>query len=296
MKELYESHNYPDKQFPIIFHVNRVRSQFQKSSPVCAVKNDIYRTNRAHWHEGIELLRIFRGGCTVNINTEELQVMSGNTVVINSGDIHRISIDECDCYYDCLILNYSICAEWGFDPYAVTFNQVIKDSEIDALFDKIKYEFSKKLPHYKAIVSAVCMEIMARLTRGHIAKSTIDPQLEKKAGLVRNVMQYIIQNYQRPIELKEISEHLKYSHYYLSHIFSEVTGISIGEYLIAIRITEAEKLLTKTNLSVSEISQRCGYSNSAAFSTAFKKKCFLTPLEYRKTHRSNPRQSVRSDK
>ncbi len=56
----------------------------------------------------------------------------------------------------------------------------------------------------------------------------------------------------------------------------------IGEYIERKRIQEAKKLLKETSLSVTEISERTGYSSQRYFSTRFKKCTNRSPLSYRK--------------
>ena len=127
------------------------------------------------------------------------------------------------------------------------------------------------------------MQIMSLLTRNHVTeKAERDTDSTKKAHLVRQIMQHIMRNPGEKMTLKSISDQLKYSHFYLEHIFSELTGMSIREYLTEIRIREAEKLLMGSSFTVSEISEKCGYSNPAAFSTAFRKRRGISPIEYRK--------------
>jgi AraC-like DNA-binding protein len=56
----------------------------------------------------------------------------------------------------------------------------------------------------------------------------------------------------------------------------------IGEYIEEKRIQEAKRLLKETTLSVTEISERTGYSSQRYFSTRFKKCTNRSPLSYRK--------------
>ncbi len=56
----------------------------------------------------------------------------------------------------------------------------------------------------------------------------------------------------------------------------------IGEYIEGKRIQEAKRLLKETSLSVTEISERTGYSSQRYFSTRFKKCTNRSPLSYRK--------------
>lgn len=280
---MYERHNYSDIKFPIKFHRNFVYAEGSPDIPAVMTRNDIIGSGGAHWHEGIEILRMVEGTGNVHINTDAIKAVAGDIVVIGSNNLHRVSISEGKCALDCLIINYGVCTDWGFDPCEISYEVKFRDTEIELLFDKISDGFADKKPFYKCIILANCLEIMALLTRNHISGSaTTDATATKKAQLTRQVMQYIARNIGEKITLKSISDELKYSHFYLEHIFSELTGLSIREYLTESRIREAEKLLLSSDLPISEISEKCGYSNAAAFSTAFKKNSGVSPIEYRK--------------
>ena len=59
--------------------------------------------------------------------------------------------------------------------------------------------------------------------------------------------------------------------------------MSLSDYIIQVRINCAKNLLLKTNMSISEISMRCGYENTAYFTKLFKNVVHMPPKEYRKS-------------
>jgi len=65
--------------------------------------------------------------------------------------------------------------------------------------------------------------------------------------------------------------------------FSKHYHMSIGEYTNHIKMNIAANLLSTTDLSIEEISQKVGYNYSANFSNMFKKTYGKTPLKFRKT-------------
>jgi YesN/AraC family two-component response regulator len=68
---------------------------------------------------------------------------------------------------------------------------------------------------------------------------------------------------------------------YLSRKIKNVSNKSFHELLIQSRLQEAERLLTNTNLSISEISNKIGYSKPSYFYKLFKEHYNMTPMEYR---------------
>jgi YesN/AraC family two-component response regulator len=78
-----------------------------------------------------------------------------------------------------------------------------------------------------------------------------------------------------------IADKLNYDYTYLSNLFSEVEGTTIEKYFIAQRIEKVKELLVYDELSLSEISDKLGYSSVAYLSSQFKKVTGLTPSFYK---------------
>ena len=67
------------------------------------------------------------------------------------------------------------------------------------------------------------------------------------------------------------------------HLYSHTFGVSVMQDVISGRIEKAKALLSRTNLSVSEIAQKCGYGSEFHFMRQFKKETSLTPSEFRRS-------------
>ena len=74
--------------------------------------------------------------------------------------------------------------------------------------------------------------------------------------------------------------HKDYS--YLSHLFSEVEGMTIEQYIIRQKIERAKELLVYDEQSLSQIAFDLGYSSVAHLSAQFKKVTGLTPSHFKK--------------
>lgn len=98
---------------------------------------------------------------------------------------------------------------------------------------------------------------------------------------VRKIKSYINIHYHEDISLNELAEYVELSPAYISHIFSENTGMTIKNYIKEKRMQQAEYLLKETTLKVYEISDQIGINNVRYFSNLFKERTGLTPNDYR---------------
>jgi transcriptional regulator GlxA family with amidase domain len=68
----------------------------------------------------------------------------------------------------------------------------------------------------------------------------------------------------------------------LVRAFKSVMGRPPMEHVIKVRVTRAAELLTKTDLKITDVAFRCGFSDSNYFSRQFKQVMNASPREYRK--------------
>lgn len=106
---------------------------------------------------------------------------------------------------------------------------------------------------------------------------------QEKGSVVEIVKKYISDHLgEQRLTREDIANFVYLNPDYLTRLFKKQTGFSLSDYLQLQRIEYAKKLLTETNLPVSEVALSAGYSNFSYFSTIFKKSTQLNPMEYRK--------------
>ena len=79
-----------------------------------------------------------------------------------------------------------------------------------------------------------------------------------------------------------LSSKLRKDYSYISHLFSEVEGITIEKYVINQKVEKIKELLVYDELSLNEIAYQLGYSSVAHLSSQFKKVTGLTPTHFKK--------------
>lgn len=108
---------------------------------------------------------------------------------------------------------------------------------------------------------------------------------DKKEHHVSNVIykakEYIDNNFEKDISLKDVSKEVSISPQYFSKIFKEELGVNFIEYLTNTRIKKAKKMLEEGNKSVKEISFEIGYNDPNYFSRLFRRIVGVSPTEYK---------------
>jgi AraC-like DNA-binding protein len=101
-------------------------------------------------------------------------------------------------------------------------------------------------------------------------------------GDVREITQYIQDNYAENIYLEAIADHFGLSYKYLSHKIKDYLGIPFQQYLTNLRISKAKELLLSTDRPISDVAAEVGYESTSTFYRVFKKNEGITAGEYRR--------------
>jgi AraC-like DNA-binding protein len=152
----------------------------------------------------------------------------------------------------------------------------------------------KKLNLHFIIVELGQVDIMEDLSSGQreqlkLALGSIGLELmdDQKAILIEKIKNSITEIVYYSAEFPRIkysnyfSEKLHYNYTYLANKFSEVTGLSIQQYIIRNKIERIKELIIYDELSVSEIAWKMNYSSVAHLSNQFKKITGLTPSHFK---------------
>ena len=98
--------------------------------------------------------------------------------------------------------------------------------------------------------------------------------------VVNKIIGYVQQNYaNQELSIGLISEHMNLSSSYLAHLFRNVTGCTLGDYLTRVRIDKAQEIMDSGEYRVKDVARMVGYRNGNYFSYAFKKHKGFAPSE-----------------
>lgn len=101
---------------------------------------------------------------------------------------------------------------------------------------------------------------------------------------VVKTMEYLNQNFDKPVTLAEVAKLSNMSESSFSRFFKAKTGMNFIDSLNEIRLGQACRLLIETSDNISEIAYHCGFNNLANFNRIFKSKKGCTPNEFRESY------------
>jgi len=105
--------------------------------------------------------------------------------------------------------------------------------------------------------------------------------ITSKSRRIERINNYIQQNLNQNIRIKEAADMVNMSETAFSHFFKKHTQRSFSDYITDLRIGNAARQLIETEKTISEICYDCGFNNISNFNRIFKKKLGFTPSEFR---------------
>ena len=120
----------------------------------------------------------------------------------------------------------------------------------------------------------ICYTFAEKVAQTKIPTST-DDRLQK-------AIQYIQQNTNQHITVRDVSNYVGFSQSYFSAYFKKNLGFAVSDFILRCKLEEGRRLLQFTNKPISTISTFLCFSSQSHFQTAFKKQFGITPNEYRR--------------
>ncbi|WP_258203202.1 response regulator transcription factor [Paenibacillus endoradicis] len=144
---------------------------------------------------------------------------------------------------------------------------------------------NKKYNYFRSINEAKHVSDALKELHAFIDEMNVTLAMSKQTSVNPNmsmILSYIRQHYMDPINLTDIANHFHFNPSYLSSFFSSHNDEGFSEYLNRVRVNKAAELLQKGELSISDISEKVGYSDHSYFTKVFKKINGVSPSQYRK--------------
>lgn len=170
-------------------------------------------------------------------------------------------------------MEFVVCMDSFFDEVRKTYKN-ISDEDTESMKTLSKYYSYSNLDQYENA-------FMDWLFAFH---EKLNSQLggNKNQQRIKMAIEYIQKNYDKELNMAMVSNYISMNYSLFSYLFKEYTGSNFVNYLKQIRMEEAKKLLTETDMKVIEISQTVGYDNEKHFMKVFKASYGVSPTEYRK--------------
>ena len=253
-----------------------------------------------HCHEEIEMILCDCGRCRYTVSGNDIDMEFGDILVIMPWVLHSFGlVNEKDYFLGAtylisldMITNHNVdaCASNYFMPmlgrkcndYCVIRHNSEHYNEFRPLAVQLFDVYFDHEPFFELKLKSIINDILFGLLKyGYIEIKTETPE-SNDVRVVRQVVDYISENYMENITLSGLAELVNLSETGLSRLFRYITGMSCIDYVIEYRLIKAKGLLRSTDKPIIDVAYETGFNNISYFNRTFKKHCHQTPSEFRK--------------
>lgn len=154
-----------------------------------------------------------------------------------------------------------------------------KSPEYPKVFRRMIQELQLRRPHYEELLTMLLHQLFIIMDR-HLSST------RQISGRVQNeldeAIRYFTEHYQESISVDQYAASLHKSTGWFIRSFRMYTGVTPMQYIISVRIANAQSLMQSSEYNITEIAAMVGYENPLYFSRLFKRQTGIAPSEYKK--------------
>jgi len=260
-------------------------------------KDQMWEMSHFHFHDPYEILFITGGSSSFLVEAEMLHATRGTVLMMKSGLLH-MSTSLPDAEYTRYVFNFNPA---DLRPFASAQTDLLAGFNAEKPFLHLtEAEIARVEPLFRSCCSRSeeygsdlrrnlsFLELL--ITLGELAaedRSEVSlPETEESRNYnrVKPVITYILEHPTENMSLDSIASRFNYNKHYLCRVFKTATGISVGKYIMSVRIQYAATRLRRGS-SVQESGAEAGYRNNSNFISTFKKVMDISPGQYRQQYR-----------
>ena len=239
-----------------------------------------------HRHEDFsEIFILLEGSGKYTIAGRLYELQEGDVVLCNQGVLHDEFPAKCDRYRTLAVgigglyipeLKPGLLIDSSCTPVLRKSEQTEELKELCEMMAKYAATGEKRNLRFTHKLLLAVVELLRTIVRGvEVSSKEIDP-------LCVSVEQYLNDHFGENVTLEETAKQFFVSSWHLSRVFKKETSYNFKQYLLRLRLGEAQMRLSSTEDSIAEISRDCGFHDPAYFTRLFTRYIGLSPRRYRK--------------
>ncbi|MEH7374737.1 AraC family transcriptional regulator [Neobacillus drentensis] len=262
-----------------------------------------------HSHQEYEIYFFHSGDCKYLINNRIYELQPGDIILLDGMTLHKPN-PRTGSTYTRSMLHFSptwlqeLLTALGIpnllDPFKKLNNCLLRTrydeagqfvdgriKEIAASLEQINEEMQRTGKKNELLEAEVKLELVQLLLgifkMSQKELSQVTSKKTEKEHHAEAIASWINEHFSEKISLDRVATELNLSKYYASHVFKEITGFTVMEYVMGCRLNQVKYLLEmEPDRTLTEVSRVTGFESVAHFSRYFKEKVGTTPSRYRK--------------
>ena len=220
------------------------------------------------------------GEGSVNLNNEEFTVKKGDLLIINNYQHHILKTINNKPWKICFIHIYdnemvTKIIEKIYSKHRYVIHN-IDENVIFPYINNIVNILSTTNDKNDFKVSSLVYQLLM-----NICEYSNSFESEVVDFEIAGVINFLNQNYNKPIQLKDILEYTNYSKNHLERLFKSKMNMTIKDYISRLRLRKSQELMLTTNMYFKEIALSVGLTDYRSLVYLYQNALGMTPSEFR---------------
>ena len=239
-----------------------------------------------HTHPMCEIYIFLGGKASFRIEGSEYRLERGDLLVMRPAEAHCIQVQP-DHPYERLSLHFEPTLFDRIDPEhrllkvfmdreAGRFNRFAAAEFPDQSYRVMLTQLMQPERCHRLSIIAALLPLLNELYRLHMQRDELAPATE--SSLLFQVIRHINEHLSEPLALDSLCEQFYISKPQLCRSFKRTTGASVGEYITAKRLLQAQTML-RAGSPPTQVCTACGFNDYSAFYRAYRKHFGVSPKQ-----------------
>lgn len=251
--------------------------------------------SRPHTHNNYEIFYFLSGDITYYIEGHVYEINPHDLLMINNREIHK-PIFHSEALYERIIVNFDESyVKPQFSDYNLTYcfenrtlghgnkieGKFVLQHNIHSYFINILECLKNDSIEDQLLAKTYFIQMLLQLNKIFKKENEKFTKGYAKDEKLDQVIHFINSHLSNRLTLDIIQEECFVNKYYLSHLFKEMTGMTVMEYITHKRILLAKNLL-QSGMSATDVAHESGFNDYSNFYKSFKRITNQSPTKYKK--------------
>jgi len=245
-----------------------------------------------HWHPEWELVVVKRGTLELTRDQAVVRLNSGDVAFLTGTELHGGTSNVVDSEVVAFVFHPellrserpdAVTGRW-IDPLEVGslgVPRILGAGTPPALVAHgLVQAVQEGRPGMELAVKGFLFQLLAEVISAGLICPGPAPSATDPGPGIRSVLQFLEEHFARGLTVESLARRANLSPSHFTRVFQAFTGTTPVQYLIRRRIDEADRLLRKGGLSVTQVALRVGFTNFSHFSKTFRAHRGVAPSEF----------------
>ncbi len=274
---------------------------YQGGNPYRIWHNDINNDFAPHRHSALEIIVPEENVYTAICNRNTYEVQPRQILFIPPGITHELIAPTSGMRYIYLMNVSYFTSLRSFARIMSILSQPLlitrEDNEqaYDEIFEilmQMNREYFNEREYSDLSIPSLLLQLFISLGKNYEKQisscaDALPTKRKEYMDLFTNTLKYIDEHFTEKLSLEDMAAKTGFSKFHFSRLFKKYTNYNFSDYLCLRRVKEAETLLLRHDIPITDVAITSGFSSISTFNRIFKQQKGCSPSEYRNRNSGN---------